>query len=632
MLFVTGGAQADPLNVQRQRYQEIKAAWDNNKMDEVKRLMPTLKSYPLYPYLEYRQISQDMSQLTVKQVDDFLATHPTLPSSRSLQSNFLNELARREDWKGFLHFASEPPKSLSQRCNYYYAKWSTGNKTEALAETSGIWLSSSSLPDDCDKLFAVWRSAGKQTPQLVLQRIRLTSEAGSKESKSLATYLTKQLSGKDKLMGEEIVKLHANPTSASVEAFAKKYTPTDFTREVTYGAFSRLARQNTDTARTILPKLARDQKMSEQQTLRMEKVIASRLMGNDVLTESAIWRDKVIARSQDTSLIERRIRLALNIGDMDGVAKWLAVLPESAKQKEEWRYWYADSLLNKGKKAEGERILKDLMVGRGFYPMVSAQRLGLPYILKMDVAPKPDQRLAELPEVKRVNELLYWQLENQARSEWIGLVSRKSKPEQEALARYAFERNWADLSVQATIAAKLWDHLEERFPVAYGQLFEEAVKDREINQTFAMAIARQESAWNPQAQSPVGARGLMQLMPKTAQETAKKAQFTDYKGTSQLFDPETNIHLGTSYLDFVFQNFDNNRILAAAAYNAGPHRVNTWLANSAGRINAIAFVESIPFNETRGYVKNVLSYDVFYRYFTDKQQAVLTDEEWRRVY
>ena len=105
-----------------------------------------------------------------------------------------------------------------------------------------------------------------------------------------------------------------------------------------------------------------------------------------------------------------------------------------------------------------------------------------------------------------------------------------------------------------------------------------------------------------------------------------------YSGPSQLLDPETNINIGTSYLQYVYQQFGNNRIYASAAYNAGPGRVRTWQGNSAGRIDAVAFVESIPFSETRGYVKNVLSYDAYYRYFMGQQDKLFSDAEWRQRY
>ncbi len=160
----------------------------------------------------------------------------------------------------------------------------------------------------------------------------------------------------------------------------------------------------------------------------------------------------------------------------------------------------------------------------------------------------------------------------------------------------------------------------------------ELLSEKEIPQSYAMAIARQESAWNPKVKSPVGASGLMQIMPGTATHTVKMFSIPGYSSPGQLLDPETNINIGTSYLQYVYQQFGNNRIFSSAAYNAGPGRVRTWLGNSAGRIDAVAFVESIPFSETRGYVKNVLAYDAYYRYFMGDKPTLMSATEWGRRY
>jgi len=277
-------------------------------------------------------------------------------------------------------------------------------------------------------------------------------------------------------------------------------------------------------------------------------------------------------------------------------------------------------------------MLRTLMKGRGFYPMAAAQKLNVTYPMQISVAAKPDSSIAKLPEVARVRELMYWQMDNLARTEWSYLVSSRTESQQSALARYAFEQKWPDLSVQATITGKLWDYLEERFPLAWPDEFRRATSDKGITQSYAMAIARQESAWNPKARSPVGAAGLMQVMPATAQHTVDMFGLQGYSNPGQLLDPQMNITIGTSYLEYVYQMFGRNRILSSAAYNAGPSRVNTWLGNSAGRVDSVAFIESIPFSETRRYVKNVLAYDAFYRYFLHQPAKILTDAEWQRRY
>ncbi|MDR0807036.1 MAG: murein transglycosylase [Enterobacteriaceae bacterium] len=629
-LFITITTQtawADSLNAQRDRYQQAKQAWDNKQMSEVSRLLPTLMEYPLYPYLEYRLLIQDLSTLDIKDAKAFAHRYPTLPLTRHLRNNFINELANRQDWQGILDFSAEPPSGVAAQCHFYYAKWLAGEPQEAYNQAKTIWLTGESLPSACDNLLGEWRNAGQKTPQIILARIRLASQM---DNTSLVSALVNQLPASYQTIGEGVGKLQKDPQRITL--FAASFSPTDFTREETRLAFAKVARQDVENARSLLPQIVRQQKMSPSEQQALKDIIAGQLMNSDVSREQASWRDAVILRSHDGELIERRIRLALTNGDKSDVAKWIACLPAENAAKDEWRYWRADELLAKGQKAEGDAILRELTSKRGFYPMVAAQRLGIQYPVRIETAVKPTKALTQRAEVKRVRELMYWQQDNLARTEWRNLILSVPKHDQEALARYAYDQDWADLSVQATIAAKLWDHIEERFPLAYPMQFKTATNNKDIPISFALAIARQESAWNPQAQSPVGARGLMQLMPETAKRTAKQNNITYYNNVSQLFDPETNIQLGTSYLEYTYQMFGQNRILAAAAYNAGPNRVTSWLNNSAGRLDAVAFVESIPFKETRGYVKNVLSYDLFYRSFMSQPTIVLTENEWNRLY
>jgi len=446
----------------------------------------------------------------------------------------------------------------------------------------------------------------------------------------LVSSLASQMPADYQTISSALVSLANDPNS--VLTFVRSVGATDFTRQMAAVAFASVARQDAENARLMIPSLVQAQQLNDAQAQELKDLVAWRLMGDDVTSEQARWRDDVIMRSESTSLIERRIRMALGTGDRVGLNTWLARLPMEAKEKDEWRYWQADLLLERGRTEEATQILRSLMQQRGFYPMAAAQRLDEEYPLRVDKAPKVDSALFQSAEMARVRELMYWGLDNTARSEWANLITSRPSQEQAALARYAFDRDWWDLSVQATIAGKLWDHLEERFPLAYENLFKRYVSGKDITQSYAMAIARQESAWNPKVRSPVGASGLMQIMPATAAHTVQKFGIAGYSGVNQLLDPETNINIGTQYLESVYQQFGDNRIFSSAAYNAGPGRVRTWLGNSAGRIDAVAFVESIPFSETRGYVKNVLAYDAYYRYFMGDKPWLMTRNEWQRRY
>ena len=628
LLTVSSVARADSLDQQRSRYAQIKQAWDNGQMEVVAQLMPTLRDYPLYPYLEYRQLSGDLMNTPALSVTQFVQANPTLPPARTLKNRFVNELARRQDWRGLLAFSPDKPGTAEAQCNYYYAKYNVGDTQGAWEGAKSLWLTGQSRPNACDPLFSAWRASGTQDPLAYLERIRLAMKAGNT---GLVNVLAGQMPAEYQTIASAITDLNNNPNN--VLTFARTTGATDFTRQLAAVAFSSVARQDVENARLMIPTLVQAQQLNEEQTQELRDIVAWRLMGTDVTDEQARWRDDAIMRSQSTSLIERRVRMALGTGDRTGLNTWLARLPMEAKEKDEWRYWQADLLMERGRDDEARGILLSLMQQRGFYPMVAAQRLGEPYMLRIDKAPGAiSATLTDGAEMARVRELMYWNQDNTARSEWANLVSSRNQTEQAQLARYAFDRQWWDLSVQATIAGKLWDNLQERFPLAYNDLFARYTAGKDVPQSYAMAIARQESAWNPKVKSPVGASGLMQIMPGTATHTVKMFNLPGYSNPAQLLDPETNINIGTSYLQYVYQQFENNRIFASAAYNAGPGRVRTWLGNSAGRIDAVAFIESIPFSETRGYVKNVLAYDAYYRHFMGQKEDVLSSNEWQRRY
>lgn len=618
---------ADSLDQQRARYAQIKQAWDNNQMDQVSQLMPTLQDYPLYPYLQYRLLAQDLDQETPLAVKNFIQQYPTLPPARSLATRFVNVLAHRQDWQGVLSFSPDEPKPVQARCNWYYAKWATGQQQVAFDGAKSIWLRGSALPNDCDQLFSVWQASGQMSPITILERIRLAMKAGND---SLVNYLAKMLPADYQTTSSALIALQQNPQT--VTTFASTLGPTDFTRMATSYAFARVAREDMDNARMMIPQLVQAQKMSQEEEQDLKETVVWRMMGADLTSEQARWRDAVVMNSESTALIERRVRLALSQNDRRGLNTWIARLPVEAKEKDEWQYWQADLLISQGRKEEAEDILRKLMQARGFYPMVAAQRLGVEYPLQVDQAPAADSSVVQGPELARVRELMYWGLDNLARSEWSNLISSKSHPQQQMLARYANEQDWWDLSVQATITAKMWDSLKERFPLAWGNLYQQYTSGKGIPQSYAMAISRQESAWNPKARSPVGASGLMQVMPATAAHTVKMYSIPGYVNSSQLLDPQTNIQIGTQYLEYVYQQFDQNRIFSSAAYNAGPGRVRSWLNNSGGKLDAVAFIETIPFSETRGYVKNVLAYDAYYRHFLGKPDKILADGEWNRRY
>ncbi|MBF0257001.1 MAG: lytic transglycosylase domain-containing protein, partial [Gammaproteobacteria bacterium] len=159
--------------------------------------------------------------------------------------------------------------------------------------------------------------------------------------------------------------------------------------------------------------------------------------------------------------------------------------------------------------------------------------------------------------------------------------------------------------------ADYWDDLEIRFPLHHRSLIEAEAEKNAIESAWIFAILRQESMFIPGARSPVGALGLMQIMPPTAKDLAKRLKIKN-PSEDELLKPELNIRLGSYYLRLLKSQFNGWELLAIPSYNAGPHRTQRWLPDEELEVDL--WIEDIPFDETRLYVQRVLSYRVLYQY------------------
>ena len=197
-----------------------------------------------------------------------------------------------------------------------------------------------------------------------------------------------------------------------------------------------------------------------------------------------------------------------------------------------------------------------------------------------------------------------------------------------AAASLAADWGWHYQAIFAMIGAEYWDDLQVRFPLAYAETLNKAATVNKLKPSLVFAIARQESAFGADVRSPAGAVGLMQLMPATARQTASRGGLS-YQSSKDLLNPSANAALGTHYMGSLLQQFSDNRILAIAAYNAGPHRVQQWLKRLPNEVDHDVFIESIPFKETRNYVQNVLAFAVIYGYRLGESLAMISPAEKR---
>jgi soluble lytic murein transglycosylase len=243
---------------------------------------------------------------------------------------------------------------------------------------------------------------------------------------------------------------------------------------------------------------------------------------------------------------------------------------------------------------------------------MAADRANLPYRLDHRPVTAADVRQAAAkPGMQYARELYFLgRLGDAAREINWTTKTANNKAVQRGAASMVKQWGWTNRAIHTLLRSRYWDDLEIRFPLDYQRLVKQEAKNNDIDPAWIFAIMRQESMFDKNAHSPVGALGLMQLMPPTARLVARKVGMKK-PSKSIILQPSTNIRLGSRYLKMLSDQFRGHHILAIPGYNAGPHRAQTWMKRSAP---VDIWIESIPFDETRLYVKRVLSYWVLYDY------------------
>ncbi|MGL4205434.1 MAG: transglycosylase SLT domain-containing protein [Aeromonadaceae bacterium] len=614
--------------VQQSLYLEALDAVRSGQSAQAQQLRRQLGDYPLALYVDYYDLYLQPDITRLPEVKRFIAQDAQGLLAGRLTGRYMRLLASQGQWETLLRFAEKEPKALTLRCSYYFAKWATGEQQPAYQFADDLWMHAASRPGECDALFEQWKLAGLMTPEKVWQRMLLVYPASS--SVNLLKHLSSQLQGSTlQTRGERLVQLFIKPDALLSLLPAGRDADS---QQVATLVLQRLAAQDPARSRQLYLQARSRYVLNESQRLAVEGAIARKFMLDRVAEERG-WIDRTLQRQHDPSLIELRLRLALWESDWRGVKQWVQRIPDSARSDVRWTYWLARAEEALGKRQHAQALYRQASYERSFYGFMAADRVGAP--MPMNRTPlKPTLTLGEATSrwaaVARVRELQALGESDQARGEWKYLLEQVSYDDKLQLGALALHQEWYDLAVQASISAKAWDVLELRFPTPMASTFSRYAKARAMEQSFLYALARQESALYPKAQSPVGASGLMQLMPATAAHTAKKIGFA-FQGPSQLVDPEVNVNLGSAYLRELLDNYDGNRILAAAAYNAGPGRVRQWRRLSGGKSFDV-WVENIPYRETRNYVQNVLVFNAIYQENLRRPVRFLTEHERKAKY
>ncbi len=605
-LNLTAPVHAATSDVQRTLFLAAEQALKRDQMAEFRRLRGQLQDYPLYPYLDYEALKKRLARASVAEVDNFLRNHAATPLAARLRGAWLDRLAKEKRWAEYLK-AYKPGRNISRRCHHLHALIATGRSAEAMPLVDDIWLYGKSRPSACDPVFAAWSKAGLRTTQMTWKRIEKAMEAGQWR---LAEYLARKLSNTDRVWVKRWVRLHRTPRRADN---SDRYQAEHPYREAMLAhAIRRLARWDGFEALQLWDKIRPRYPFSDEQIRRTEHYLVRNLVREEAPEAYAFVRG-VRVGTDDLLVHAARIRAALLREDWPRVIEWISALPQAERNDERWSYWLARALEGEGDLEAADALYRKVAEERSYYGFLAADRVGLDYHLAHIETPTVAADLTQIRDldgVKRARELFALERWTDARREWRD-ATRHMDPEQlKAAAKLAEQNGWHDRAIFTLARTGYWDDLELRFPLQHAELVELNAERQGIDIAWVFAVMRQESAFMSNARSHAGAMGLMQLMPATARSVARKVLKTKPPRRNDLFEPDTNIALGSAYLKQMKGELGDSAVLATAAYNAGPHRVTRWLP--ARTLPADIWIELVPFKETRGYLRRVLAYTVIY--------------------
>ena len=607
-LLATFSTSAALLEQQRELFLQAEHALQKKQRSQFESILPELQDYSLYPYLIYQDLRQRLATATNDELSLFFYNYGNTPLAPILRSALLKHLAKEEKWKNYLiHYLPSGDISISQQCDYRIALLNTRQRSKALKNIDDLWLSGRRQSSNCEPLFQAGRTAGKITRQLIRQRAYLALE---KDEISLANHLARSLSTIERNRIKHLAELYSHPKR--VLKIRTLGSDKEATRHILIKAIKRLAGSEFDQATSSWNRL--------QQRFYFTPAEKAKVIGSLGLKlawqhnpEGLKWLSKVNPLYSTVNVREWRVRLTLRQGDWKQTLKWLDKLSDKEKTKQEWRYWRARALGALGKQEQATRIYRELAKNRSYHGFLAADQLGQPYQFEqrpLFFSPQALQKVAQLPAIERAGELYQLGRIIPARREWQQMLPHLKGDDLLKAAKLADSWGWHDRAIFTLGRSDHMDDLHVRFPLLYReQIFKEAYSNG-IDPAWIYGLIRQESAFMVDVRSHAGALGLMQLMPATARQVAKQIK-SRIQIPYDVLKPDINLRLGVTYLSGRYKQFNQNPVLATAAYNAGPHRVNRWLPEH-NTVTADRWIGSIPYNETRKYVKRVLTYAIIY--------------------
>jgi len=563
----------------------------------------SLSGYPLEPYIAYWRLRLRLEQATPEEVQALLERTKDAPVAVSLRADWLRLLATRQQWEQFdAEYTQAPGEDVELLCYTLQSRWRAG-KEEALSYARRLWFSGRDRPDSCTPMFDALAERSQLGPDDVWARIRLAFEAGNA---GVARRAAEYLPAKEQPEARALSGIAVNP-----QAFLEHKNfnlKTRAGRETVMYAAHRLARTAPSQAAQQWAKLG--ERFTDAERAYVWGLIA--YQGAQRHDPNALaWYAK--AAELNDQQLAWKVRIALRAKSWPDVLAAVDAMSPKEAQEPAWRYWKARAAKAQGRAAEAQALFTALATDFSFYGQLAAEELGgRGKTPAASYKPTRDevQAMAKVPGFQRALAFYRLNLRFEGNREWSWTIRNFDDKQLLAAAEFAHRSEIYDRAINTADRTRELHDFSMRYLAPYRDVMKGYVSQQQLDEAWVYGLIRQESRFIADVKSSAGAAGLMQLMPATARWVAQKVGLKDFRGGAQTVNVETNLNLGTWYLKHVLDTLDNHPVLASAAYNAGPGRARAWRADEP--MDAAIYAESIPFNETRDYVKKVMSNANYY--------------------
>jgi soluble lytic murein transglycosylase len=571
---------------------------------QLERSAALLRGHVLEPYVEYWRLKLQLEDAADDEVKAFLARYSGTYVAEMMRADWLRVLGRRRDWTRFdaeLASLEEPDPEI--RCYVLASRLARGDGSAAeLAEA--VWRDPDPLSEGCKLLSEQMIDAGRISVTDIWARVRVLFEYGAiAEAKRALGYLPRGEAPNERDL------LAAARRPARLLARKPLRIERRPAREVAVLAAIRLARDDARAAVKVMRDDLGDALPDADRRYVWGMIALEGARQHD--PRALEWYALASGSPLDDVQLAWKARAALRQGNWQAVREAIDAMSETNRREPVWTYWYARALATQGNAFGAEVRYFAISEGTGFYNLLASEELG-EALGTSEPGYEPEETEVEEarghPGLARALELHRLGLREEAAREWAFAVRGMDDGQLIAAAELARREGIYERAINTAGRTTYLHNLRLRYVAPYRDVFEQRARDHGVDEAWLLAVARQESRFATDARSGAGARGLMQIMPATAKWIARRSGMRGYR-PAHMHDIEVNVTLATRYLKGVLDRF-GSPVLALTAYNAGPSRAQRW--RDTEPLEGAIYTETIPFPETRDYVKKVMSSAVFY--------------------